>query len=359
VLFNLILLSATRGDVTWSEGLQNLVTVIAGGSLLGLGLGYLGAELFARTEDNLSSILLTVALALGTFQMGHWLGLSGVVAVVIAGLMVGNVGLSRRVSASNRVTLYSFWEYAGFGVNTFIFLLIGVELQPATLWQTLPAVLLAVFAYQVGRMLAVYPLLAILRWLDRPVPTRWQHVLFLGNIKGSLSMALALSLPLSLADRSSLITIVFGAVLVSLIVQGLGLPWVVKRLKLGGISLSRQQTDALRAQLIAAKAAQDELEVMLKTGILPKSIYEEMRAMYQVQVAKAERTLRDLYDRWAVEMANDQRDPGGLDAIRKRLLLVEKGALSESLRRGIISEAIAKERLQQIDEKIMTLEDDS
>jgi CPA1 family monovalent cation:H+ antiporter len=358
VLFNLILLVHTTGSVSFSEGIQELVVVMAGGILVGLILGYLSAALFARSDDNLSSILLTVALALGAYQVAHWLEVSGVVAVVVAGLMVGNVGLSRRVSASNRVTLYSFWDYAGFGVNTFIFLLIGVELAPATLWQRLPAVLLAVLAYQLGRLLAVYPLLTLLRWFDRPLPLRWQHVLFLGNIKGSLSMALALSLPLTIEGRSNLIAIVFGAVLLSLVVQGLSLPWVVRRLRIAGLSPSRQQTEELRAQLIAAKAAQDELEGMLKTGVLPKSIYEEMRAMYQVQVAKAERALRDLHDRWAVEVTTGQRDPSGLDAIRKRLLLVEKGALSEALRRGILTELTVKGRLQQIDEKILMLEDE-
>ncbi len=358
VLFNLILLSHLTGSVSFPEGLQQMVVVIAGGTLVGLALGYLSAGLLARSDDNLSSILLTVALALGAYQVGHWLEVSGVVAVVVAGLMVGNVGLSRRVSASSRVTLYSFWEYAGFGVNTFIFLLVGLELKAVAFWQTLPAVLLAVLAYQVGRLLAVYPLLALVRRVDRPVPLRWQHVLFLGNIKGSLSMALALSLPLTISGRSNLIAIVFGTVLFSLVVQGLSLPWIVKRMRLGVASPARQQTETLRAQLIAAKAAQDELESMLRTGVLPKSIYEEMRSMYQVQVARAERALRDLYDRWAVEVTTGQRDPAGLDAIRKRLLLVEKGALSEALRRGIVSETGAKERLQQIDEKILLLEED-
>lgn len=358
VLFNLILLSQVRGSISLVEGVQELVVVILGGTLVGLVLGYLSAELFARSDDSLGSILLTVAVALGAFQVSHWLGVSGVVAVVVAGLIVGNYGLARSTSASNRITLYSFWEYAGFGVNTFIFLLIGVEIEPSQLWQTLPAVLLAIFAYQMGRLISVYTLLAILRWFDRPVPFRWQHVLFLGNIKGSLSMALALSLPLSLAGRSSLIAIVFGSVLLSLVVQGLSLPWLVKRLRLSSVSPAKQQTEALRAQLIAAKAAQDELEAMLKTGVLPKSIYEEMRSMYQVQIAKAERSLRDLHDRWSVEVVTGQRDPVGLDGIRKRLLLVEKGALTEAVRRGILSDLAVNERLQQIDQKILALEED-
>ncbi len=172
VLFNLILQTQARGNVTALGAVQTLVVVIVGGALVGLGLGYLSAELFARSDDSFSSILLTVALALGAFQLGHWLGVSGVVAVVVAGLMVGNVGLSRRVAASSRVTLYSFWDYAGFGVNTFIFLLIGVELRPVDFWQILPAVLLAVLAYQGGRLLSVYPLLLGLHWFGRPIPLR-------------------------------------------------------------------------------------------------------------------------------------------------------------------------------------------
>jgi CPA1 family monovalent cation:H+ antiporter len=337
------------GKFSLAGGVQQLFIVIAGGTLVGLVLGYLSAELFTRSEDNLSSILLTVAVALGAYQVGHLIGVSGVVAVVVAGLMVGNVGLSRRGSASNRVTLYSFWEYAGFGVNTFIFLLIGVEVNLTTLWQHLPAVLLAILAYQIGRVLAVYPLLAIAQLIDRPIPLRWQHVLFFGNIKGSLSMALALSLPASIPGRGDLIAIVFGTVLLSLVVQGLSLPWFVKRLHLTSLSAPSQQAEELRAQLITAKAAQDELDGMLKTGVLPKAIYEEMRSLYQIQVAKAEKVLRDLYN---------QADPSKLDVVRRRLLLAEKGALSDALRKQIISEAIVKERLSQIDEKLLSLGDD-
>jgi monovalent cation:H+ antiporter, CPA1 family len=349
VLYNLVLLAHATGTFSLAIGIQQLVIVIAGGTLVGLVLGYLSAALFTRSEDNLSSILLTVAVALGAYQVGHLIGVSGVVAVVVAGLMVGNVGLSRQGSASNRVTLYSFWEYAGFGVNTFIFLLIGVEVDLSTLWQTLPAVLLAIVAYQVGRILAVYPLLALAQRFDRPIPLRWQHVLFFGNIKGSLSMALALSLPASIAGRGDLIAIVFGTVLLSLVLQGLSLPLLVKRLRLTSLSPSSQQTEELRAQLITAKAAQDELDGMLKAGILPKAVYEEMRSFYQIQVAKAEKLLRDLYN---------QADPSQLDTIRRRLLLAEKGALSDALRKQIISEAIVQERLSQIDEKLLSLGDD-
>ena len=363
VLFGLILQVYSTGSVTVADSVQELLLVILGGSLIGVTLGYLSTGLFMRSDDPLSSILLTVAVSLGAFQLAQGLGVSGVVAVVIAGLMIGNLGLSRGVSASSRITLLSFWDYAGFGVNTFIFLLIGLEIDLVTLWQRLPAVLLAIAAYQVGRALSVYPLLFGVRWIDRPVPFRWQHVLFLGNIKGSLSMALALSLPTNLEGRGELIVVVFGAVLLSLVGQGLSLPWIVQRLKLSSISDVRQQIEGLQAQLISAKAAQDELDSLFKTGVLPRSIFEEMRSAYQVRVVSAEKALRDLFNRRSTQ--GDGDDPGLMlgdrrkfDTIRRRLLLVEKGALNDALRKRILSEEIVRSRLRTIDEQLLTLEDD-
>ncbi|GAX44836.1 sodium/hydrogen exchanger [Tolypothrix sp. NIES-4075] len=358
VLFSLILQVNTAGSLTILDGLQEFFVVVVGGILVGLVLGYLSSGLFVRSDDPLSSILLTVAVALGAFQIGHFLHVSGVVAVVVAGLIVGTFGLSSSVSASTRLTLLSFWESAGFGVNSFIFLLIGIEIDLITLWKTLPAVLLAILAYQVGRILCVYPLLAMVRWFDRPIPWRWQHVLFLGNIKGSLSMALAFSIPTTLTGREQLIAIVFGTVLLSLVGQGVSLPWLVKRLHLSKFSESRQQVEELQAQLMTGKAAQDELDSLLKSGVLPKAVYEEMRSAYQVRVAGAEKTLRELYNRRPEEFHPKSGEHNKLDAIRRRLLLAEKGALTEAMRKQILSEEIVRGRIQIIDEQLLRLEDD-
>jgi monovalent cation:H+ antiporter, CPA1 family len=194
VLLGIITTIHFQGTFTVWAGLQQVVIAFVGGGLLGLGLGYLCVGLFQQLDDALSNILLTVAVSLGTFQIGQGLGVSSAIAVVIAGLVIGELGF-RHTSASTKVTLLSFWEYAGFGVNTFIFLLVGIEVDPGVLRETIPAALLAIVAYQIGRIFAIYPLLYLLRFFDRPLPLRWQHVLIMGNVKGSLSMALALSLP--------------------------------------------------------------------------------------------------------------------------------------------------------------------
>jgi CPA1 family monovalent cation:H+ antiporter len=356
VSFNLILTAHTTGSLTVLEALKELVFVALGGSLVGLVLGYLSIPIFTRLNDPLSSLLLTVAVALGTFQIGQFFGVSGAVAVVIAGLIFGNFGLSRSTSPSDRITLLSFWDYAGFGVNTFIFLLIGIEINPLMLWRILPAILLVVLAYQLGRILSVYLLLAGLRWFDRPIPLRWQHVLFLGNIKGSLSMALAVSIPFNVPGREEIIALVFGAVLFSLVGQGLGLPWLVKRLKISQVSDTMRQIGELQIQLIAAKAAQDELDSLLKTGILPKAVYEELWASYQARVATSERVLRELYNQH--RSGHLEGDRNKLDTIRRRLLLAEKGAVNDALRKRIIPEDLVQTYVKNLDEKLLKLEDD-
>ncbi len=136
--------------------------------------------------------------------------------------------------------------------------------------------------------------------------------------------------------------------------QSLSLPWLVKRLKIAKFSEIRQQIEELQAQLITGKAAQDELDSLLKSGVLPKAVYEEMRAGYQVRIAGAEKVLRDIYN----SRPDTTKDRSKLDAIRRRLLLAEKGALGEAIRKQIISSDIGRSRLQNIDEQLLKLEDD-
>ena len=356
VTFNLLLVIYATGTISTTQVIKEVLIVALGGGLVGAVLGYLCLPIYVRLRDPLSSLLLTVALALGAFQLGQFLGVSGAVAVVIAGLVFGNLGLPRSASASDRITLISFWEYAGFIVNTFIFLLIGIEINPLTLWQTLPSIVLVILAYQLGRILSVYSLLWVLRWIDRPIPLRWQHILILGNIKGSLSMALAVAIPLTLTGRELIIELVFGSVLFSLVIQGLALPWLIKKLNISQVSAVTQEIGQLQLQLIASKAAQDELANLLKSGVLPKAVYEELWASYQAKVAVSERRLRDAYN----QSRSGQMEPnnGQLDAIRRRLFLAEKAALSDALRKRIVPEDLVQSYVKGLDEKLLSLDDD-
>jgi CPA1 family monovalent cation:H+ antiporter len=171
-------------------------------------------------------------------------------------------------------------------------------------------------------------------------------------------MALALSLPAGLPERGTLVALVFGAVLLSLVGQGVSLPWLVRQLNIAHTSEAQQWIESLQSQLMTAKAAQDELESLFKSGVLPKSVYEELRASYQVKVAAAERSLRDLYNRRSDSLTTASGRHIRLDAIRRRLFIAEKDALNSALRKRILSEEVVRSRLQAIDQQLLDLEDD-
>jgi len=357
VLLSMITTIFTKGSFTIGEGVQQVFIAFVGGSILGLGLGYLCVGLFQQLDDALSNILLTVAVALGTFQIGQALGVSSAIAVMIAGLVIGNLGF-RQTSAPTEVSLLNFWEYAAFGANTFIFLLVGIEVNPVSLYNTAPAALFAILAYQIGRVVAIYPLLYLLSFFDRPIPLRWQHVLILGNVKGSLSMALTLSLPFGLPERMQVITLVFSTVLLSLVGQGLSLSWLVKRLNLSQPSPTKQQIESLQLNLIASKAAQRELASLLESGSLPKSLYEELFASYQARIASSEHELRDLYNQTAIADLDNDEDQQHLGGIHRRLYLAEKVAINDALRKGLLSDDAGQAYLKTLNEKLLSLKDD-
>jgi CPA1 family monovalent cation:H+ antiporter len=357
VLVSIITTIHLQGSFALGESIEQIFIAFVGGGVLGLGLGYLCVGLFRQLDDALSNILLTVAVSLGTFQIGQALGVSSAIAVVIAGLVIGHLGL-RQTSAPIKVTLLNFWEYAGFGVNTFIFLFVGIEVEPSILLATIPSALLTILVYQIGRICSIYPLLFLVRFVDRPLPLRWQHVLIFGNVKGSLSMAMALSLPLTLPGRTQVVTLVFSTVLVSLIGQGLSLPWLVKRLQLMKPSSIRQKIETLQLNLIAAKAAQEELKNLLKSGSLPKFLYEELFASYQARIASSERELRDLYNQRTTYLSNTNEEQHDLDGLYRRLYLAEKGAVNGAISQGILPNDVAQSYLLELNEKLLSLKDD-
>ncbi|MDS3861065.1 sodium:proton antiporter [Thermosynechococcaceae cyanobacterium BACA0444] len=358
VLLGLITTVHSQGAFTPFLGLKQFLIAFPGGILLGLGLGYLCIGLFRQLEDPLSSLLLTVAVALGTFQVGTGLGVSGAIAVVTAGLVIGNWGLEHETTtAQSKLTLFSFWEYAAFGVNTFIFLLLGIEVDPKFVIAAVPIALLAIVMYQIGRAAVVYPFLYVLRWFDRPIPIRWQNILIIGNVKGSLSMAMALSLPRSMPFRTEVITLVFGTVLVSLIAQGLSLPWFVRKMKVAQQSESGLQIQTLQLNLMTAKAAQAQLKELLQAGSLPQPLHDDLWNQYQARILTAESELQSIC-KSDIQFPDDLGQRLYQNRLQRQLILAEKSAVTNGLRRGLLSPEIAEPYLQDLNRQFIALGDD-
>ena len=228
VLF-LILLSAVfavesnEASLSAVDGVMQFVTVAGLGVVFGLGFGLIAFWILRRLNDHVLENAITIVLAWGSFIVAEQSGASGVIAVVVAGLIIGNYGTKLAMSEQTVQTINTFWESIDFLINSIVFLLIGFELQDIGGLETLlrGEVLLAVLstftAIMVARGVMVYPTAFT---IGKHWPKGWKHVVFWSGLKGSIPLALVLGLPDG-ELKNTLVPIAFGVVLVSLLLQGL------------------------------------------------------------------------------------------------------------------------------------------
>jgi CPA1 family monovalent cation:H+ antiporter len=213
-----------------SVSLKLLVTAgggIATGALVALPLLLLAG----RTTDTLVEITLTTLAAFGSFLLAeHW-HLSGVLAALTAGMLVGNVGWMGSISDSGRPAILAFWDYAAFLANSVIFILIGGGTASVPLWTLLQAAPAAILLCLVGRAASVYPIAALFGRSSLRLPAAHQHILWWGGLRGALALALALALP-NLPERNEIVAIAFAVVAFSIFVQGLTMEPLARRLGL-------------------------------------------------------------------------------------------------------------------------------
>jgi monovalent cation:H+ antiporter, CPA1 family len=204
-----------------------------GGALVGAAVSGLVLLLAGRTNDHLVEITLTTLAAYGSFLIAERLHASGVLASLTAGLLIGNLGALGSISQSGRPHVLAAWEFFAFVANSFVFLLIGIQLVGVPInrlgWETAAIAILLVL---VGRAVAVYPLSNLFRPSKLRVPFAFQNVLFWGGLRGALALALALAVPPSVPERGPIILSAFVVVAFSIFVQGLTMPWLVERLGL-------------------------------------------------------------------------------------------------------------------------------
>lgn len=237
VLFGLALswVGAGPGNASLAEILRQAGGVAGGGVLIGVLAGALAVAVAGRTADHLVETALTVVAAYGAFLLAERLRFSGVLATVAAGLLMGNIGLlgetqNSRISVRGRAFVVGFWEFAAFVDNSLIFPLIGLALARADFSSLGPKFLLVILFVQVGRALTVYPLSALWHWTACAVSLADQHVLFWGGLRGALALALVLSLPQSVPLHDQIEFATFGVVAFSVLVQGLTMPALLRRL---------------------------------------------------------------------------------------------------------------------------------
>jgi monovalent cation:H+ antiporter, CPA1 family len=209
-----------------------LVLTIIGGALIGAIVASGFMFLAGRTPDYLVEITFTTLAAYGSFFVAEHFHMSGVLAALTAGLVVGNLRSSALITDAGRHALEPFWEYVAFIANSLIFLLIGTQEAQQHFNNLWLSVLVAILLVTLGRAVAIYPLCAVFSRSRLKVDSRHQHVLFWGGLRGALALALALALPDELPHHDAVITLTFAVVAFSVFAQGLTITPLLRWLRL-------------------------------------------------------------------------------------------------------------------------------
>jgi monovalent cation:H+ antiporter, CPA1 family len=351
VVFTIALAVAAGERVTVLSGLVDFLRIAGLGVLVGLLAGWAVAQVIVRIDEAMLELTLTMIAAYGSFAIAEQLHVSGVMATVSAGMVCGSYAARVGMSPTTRVAVETFWEYVAFALNSMVFLLIGLEVDLSSLLASWQPVLVAFAATMVGRFAVVFGVSALLRRTRSPVSWKEGVVLGWAGLRGALSMVLALSLPESFEYRTLLIHMTFGVVLLSILLQGLSMGTLLRRLGLVGRRSEEQAAWAeLRAQTGATRAALQELERLAGSGAMLAVSYEALKA----ELVGRQRVAED-------ELANLRRSRDWIDAEelgewRRRLLHAERQAVLEAQREGSLTDEGSARLLADIDARLTALE---
>jgi CPA1 family monovalent cation:H+ antiporter len=229
VLFAICVAAATGSPPTPAQISWTLLLMIFGSLVCGAVVAYAALLLAGRTEDHLVEITFTTVAAYGSFLLAEHFHLSGVLATLVAGLILGNVRTMKYIPEADREAIVAFWDYAAFVANSFIFLLIGMRVARQHFLAGWYSVAIAIVLVLLSRAIAVYPCCSLFSRSSLRVSMRRQHVLFWGGLRGALALALALSLPPEVPQRESIIGVSFAVVAFSIFAQGLTMKPLLRR----------------------------------------------------------------------------------------------------------------------------------
>jgi CPA1 family monovalent cation:H+ antiporter len=350
VLLTLILGIVAGGTTSAADLVVRFILIVGGGALVGAAIGMAASQITRRIDEPMIEITLTTIAAYGSFVVGEQLGYSGVIATVVAGMICGNYGRRVGMSPSTRLAVETFWEYLAFALNSLVFLLIGFQVRAGMLaqyWAQIAVAYIAMFAARVGVILAVT---LLLRRTRERVPLAWSAILTWGGLRGALSMVLALALPIGLAHRDLLVTMTFGVVLASILIQGLTMPWLLQRLGIVELGSVARAYDTARSDLHVADTALHEIEQIQGLHIAPPEVLDEFRERYQTRRDAARSRIADLHVKEDTLRAEASR------RVVRRLLHLEREELVDRLRQGIVRRDTFDRLIADVDARITRLE---
>jgi monovalent cation/hydrogen antiporter len=352
VAYRFALVAVATGDFSPAAAAGRFVLVAAGGVAVGLVVGWLVAHIHRRMEDFQLETVITLLTPYAAYIPAEHLGVSGVLATVAAGGYLGwrNPEL---LSALTRFRGRGVWSVVLLLFNGLVFILIGLQLSairslsPGMPWRSLLAYsalvsAVAIVARLIYVPIGVYlPLLLSRRLRARDPWPSWQMVLLIGwsGMRGIVSLALALALPLALPDgqpfphRATVVIISFAVILVTLLLQGLSLPALIRLL--GVKDDGSERREEREALLVASKAALERLAEIDRTSVINPQLLARVRLPYEQRLERlTEQTRRD------PECRLTEGEGAAFLRLRGEALAAERRAVVELRNQGKISEEV-------------------
>jgi Na+/H+ antiporter len=272
VAYRAAVAAALSGAFVLSTAIGTFLAAAVGGVAIGIVVGWVAGQVLRRLDNPPVEVLISVLIPFAAYLPADQLGLSGVLAAVSAGLVIGG-RLGRILTPNSRVLWQSTWKMVGFIVNGFLFVLIGVQLPGILegLGDRSPGELVALVAVVsavvvLGRIAWVFASSTLpgsprRRIAERDPGLSWRLTFVAGwaGLRGAVSLAAALALPAGFPERNLILLLTFGVILVTLVGQGLTLPFVLRRAGWDGVEIDGSADEGNRARAVAYQAGLDEV----------------------------------------------------------------------------------------------------
>jgi CPA1 family monovalent cation:H+ antiporter len=238
-----------------------------------------------------------------------------------------------------------FWDTIVLAANSLVFILVGLEISHTAIFEHAYQIPIAIVLVAIGRGVAVY-----VSTLGFKLPKSYKHIINWGGLKGSLSLALALSLPSDFAGRETIITLTFGVVFFSLIVQGLTISPLIRVLGLQKTVSGLKEYEQLLFELQQAVAAGDELTRLYKEGQVSPQVFNKIEKETAERILGVNHRLNSLYDKYP-DLLKEQEFNA-----RKKLLYAEHLSIEKLLTEGVLSEETGNEKKHLVLEQMEAYE---
>jgi CPA1 family monovalent cation:H+ antiporter len=275
---------------------------------------------------------LTLVSAYGTYLVTEELGGSGVIGVVTVGLILGNFGSRIGMNPRTRLLVTEFWEFLAFFVNSIVFLLIGDQIDFGNLADNVDLIVVAIATVLITRIIVIFGLGNLSNFMSEvKTNLREQTVLWWGGLRGSVSIALALSVPVTLNGRQEIIDTVFGVVLFTLLVQGLTTQLILTTLNLVGDQPLRNRYSEATARRDALKRVLSYLAELEDAPEIEAEFYRYEQKLVKGQLESVEEEIATLL------RDHPQLQSLDLEQLREQLLDIEADTYAEYIRSGRLS----------------------